>query len=173
MNKIELGWLDNNAIIRVVGKGCFINSRNFKEAITELLEGSYSEIIVDLCECKGMDSTFIGVLTGVTLKNMKKKQKQIVLANISKTNRELLDTLGVLRFFEIEEDPAVFQTGFESVEDTPEDPDDAISQIRHILEAHETLMKADKKNIERFKAVKQTLEKDLADKVEKKKKTDE
>ncbi len=172
MNKIELGWLPEKVIVRVVGKGCFINSRNFKEALMKLLEGNYDEIIIDLCDCKGMDSTFIGVLTGITLKNLKKRQKHIVLANISKTNRELLDTLGVLRFFEIDEEPSTFETNFESVIDTPEDPDDAISQIKHILEAHENLMKADEKNVERFKTVQQALEHDLADKIERKKKTE-
>ncbi len=166
-NKIEFGWMDEKVIIRIVGKGSFLNSRHFKVAATDLLEKAYSKIIVDLADCHSMDSTFIGVLTGVTLKMMKTHKRNVVLANMCKVNRETLETLGVIRFFDVEEKPCSFDVDFESVEDIPEDPDEAVNQIKHILEAHETLMKADEKNAQRFKLVKESLEKDLSNKLKK------
>ncbi|MEW6534885.1 MAG: STAS domain-containing protein [Candidatus Auribacterota bacterium] len=171
MNKIEFGWLDEKVIIRVVGKGSFLNSRHFKEGLVELLKEGYRNITVDFKDCVGMDSTFIGVLTGLTLKMIKSYKTTVSLANLGKTNMELLDTLGVIRFFHTIEQPCTFDTRFESVEDIPEDPDEAINQIRHILEAHETLMKADQKNVERFKLVKEQLEKDLSSKLQDKDKS--
>lgn len=166
-NKIEFGWIDEKVIIRIVGKGSFLNSRHFKIAATDLLEKAYDTITVDLADCHSMDSTFIGVLTGVTLKMIKTNKHNVVLANMCKVNRETLETLGVIRFFDVEEKPCSFEADFESVEDIPEDPDEAVNQIKHILEAHETLMKADEKNTQRFKLVKESLEKDLSDKLKK------
>lgn len=166
MNKIEFGWVDRKAIIRVVGKGSFLNSRNFKEGVSELIKEGYLDITVDLKECCGMDSTFIGVLTGLTLKLSKLNRNNLALANVGKINMELLDTLGVIRFFQILEEPCLFETRFESVEELPEDPDEAINQIKHILEAHENLMKVDERNVDRFKTVKEVLEKDLKDKID-------
>ncbi|MCD6459628.1 STAS domain-containing protein [bacterium] len=168
MNKIEFGWLDKKVIIRVVGKGSFLNSRNFKEAVQSLLSQKYESIIIDFKECTGMDSTFIGVLTGVNLRLIKKKANIIQIANITKTNRALLETLGVIRFFNILEEECVFDINFESVADTPEYPDEAIDQIKHILEAHKHLMEADEQNKERFKLVAETLEKELKQKTEQK-----
>ena len=168
MNKIEFGWFADKVVIRVVGKGSFLNSRNFKEAVQSLLEQKYKNIIIDFKNCSGMDSTFIGVLTGITLRLIKKKSNIIQIANITKINRELLETLGVIRFFNIIEEECEFNIDFEAVADTPEYPDEAIDQIRHILEAHETLMEADDQNKERFKLVAETLEKELKDKAEKK-----
>jgi len=168
-NKIEFGWIDEEVIIRIVGKGSFLNSRHFKVAATDLLEKAYDNIIVDLADCHGMDSTFIGVLTGVTLKMMKANKHNIVLVNMCKVNRETLEILGVIRFFDVEEEPRSFEADFESVEDIPEDPDEAIHQIKHILEAHETLIKVDDKNSQRFKLVKESLEKDLSHRLNNKK----
>lgn len=161
--------MGEQVIVRVVGKGTFNNSRNFKEGICELLREGYRNITVDFKDCRGMDSTFIGVLTGMTLKMIKSYKTTIALANLGKTNSELLDTLGVIRFFHTIDHSCTFETHFDSVEDIPEDPDEAINQIRHILEAHETLMKADTKNIERFKLVKEQLEQDLSNKLNRKK----
>jgi len=168
MNKIEFGWFADKVVIRVVGKGSFLNSRNFKEGIQSLLKKKYENIIIDFKSCTGMDSTFIGVLTGVTLRLIKKKANIIQIANITKINRELLETLGVIRFFNIIEEECDFNIDLEAVADTPEYPDEAIDQIRHILEAHEHLMEADDQNKERFKLVAETLEKELKDKTEKK-----
>jgi hypothetical protein len=103
---------------------------------------------------------------------MKKKHQQtLCLANVKKSNIEILETLGVLRFFHILEEPCSFQTEFESVEELPDDPDGAINQIKLILEAHENLMKVDDRNVERFKSVKQELEKDLSRRIDQKKKS--
>lgn len=169
MNKIELAWMDDKAIIRVVGKGSFLNSRNLKEAIMALIARDYTTIIIDFSDCCGMDSTFIGVLTGITLRALRKSKKQLILANLGKINRELLETLGVIRFFTVMKESCIFDTDFKSVADTPEDPDEAIDQIKHILEAHDNLMKANEENVDRFKLVKQTLEQELAQKMLEKK----
>ncbi|MDX9702239.1 MAG: STAS domain-containing protein [Candidatus Auribacterota bacterium] len=169
MNRIELAWMKDKAVIRVVGKGSFLNSRNFKEAVIALLARSDKTIVIDFADCSGMDSTFIGVLTGITLRELKKSDKQMLLANLGKCNRELLETLGVIRFFNVMKNDCTFDAEFKSVADTPEDPDGAIEQIKHILEAHDNLIKANEENIDRFKLVKQTLEQELAQKIDEKK----
>ena len=169
MNKIEIAWMEDKTVLRVVGKGSFLNSRNLKEAVMALISRDYTTIVVDMADCCGMDSTFIGVLTGITLRALRKSNKHLLLANLGKTNRELLETLGVIRFFDVIKDSCSFDAQFQSVTDTPEDPDEAIEQIKHILEAHDNLMNANEENVDRFKLVKQTLEQELAQKMDAKK----
>ena len=135
MNKIELAWMEDKAVIRVVGKGSFLNSRNLKEAIMALISRGYTDIVIDMQDCCGMDSTFIGVLTGITLRALRQSNKHLLIANLGKCNRELLETLGVIRFFDVIKDSCTFDAEFQSVTDTPEDPDEAIEQIQHILES--------------------------------------
>ena len=55
----DLIWL------RVEGKGCFQNSPMLKEFCVAMVERGALKIVVDLENCPVMDSTFMGVLSGI------------------------------------------------------------------------------------------------------------
>lgn len=172
VDKIQFGWIGSQVIIRVIGTGNFRNSRYLKEAAYELLRERYKDIIIDLAECTSMDSTFLGVLIGLTLKMKKDIGRPISLVNINKTVYDVLKTLGTLNSFDVVDQPASFDTTFESIEAAADEHDEAIHKIRHVLEAHENLMEINDENKERFKFVKQALEDDLKNKLKQQEKGD-
>lgn len=88
--------VDNDKVfIRVLGRGSFKVSATMKQFINSMIDSvTLSAIVIDLEECIGMDSTFMGVLAGLSGR-LKKENIQLDLIHISDKNANLLATLGV------------------------------------------------------------------------------
>ena len=84
----------------------------------------------------------------------------IELANANARVTELLENLGVLHLFNISEAKLGMPVGAEARTHTPCTPtrEEVTSAC---LEAHQTLMQIDQKNVERFKEVTQFMAEDL------------
>ena len=155
---------DHFACIRIVGRPDFTSSVDFKTLLNELYQRGCSHFLLDLSECRLMDSTFLGVLAGFGLR-LHEAQKEsrcssLELLNPNARMAELLETLGILRLVSLRHGslpaPAGTQTDLLApAEASRED------LTRACLEAHETLMKLNPDNIARFKDVAQFLAEDL------------
>ena len=55
------------AFLAVVGKAGYLNCRNAERFFVSSIDGGCSKIVVQLRECTGMDSTFLGILAGAAL----------------------------------------------------------------------------------------------------------
>jgi anti-sigma B factor antagonist len=143
------------ACIRIAGRANFVFSPDFKTLVNELAGKGYKHFIIDLTECVLMDSTFLGVLAGFSLKLNSKgapAESSIELLNANTRVTELLENLGALYLFKI-------KTGTLEMPDDakvcqPESIDPTHEQITHTsLEAHQTLMAINPENVARFKDV--------------------
>lgn len=148
--------------VRVVGRGTFQNGQPLRRFALEMIEKGATQCIVDLGPCDGMDSTFLGVLAGIGLRlNQTNGHDRMRVINASHRNLELLQTLGLDRLFSITAtgDEAAYQspalTAFQRL------PDSDISQFNKplnkndtadlMLEAHDSLIQADVRNLAKFK----------------------
>jgi len=88
--------IDGNKIfIRVTGRGSFKVSATLKQFIAEICaQQPVAFVVMDLSDCIGMDSTFMGVLAGLSGR-LKQTGKILELINLSEKNEQLLATLGV------------------------------------------------------------------------------
>ena len=160
---ISVGMVKDEVHIRVAGRGTFQNGQPLRRYALEMIERGARQFIVDLGACEGMDSTFLGVLAGIGLRlTQNGRGGQIRVANVSQRNLELLQTLGLDRLFGMDRDECR-NLRYESPPGAQFHrlPDSDISQLSKplnksdtadlMLEAHDNLIQADRRNLAKFK----------------------
>jgi anti-anti-sigma factor len=164
VNNMSVWAQDKVAWIRIEGRANFNSSIDFKALVNGLAERGYTRFVLDLTECMLMDSTFLGVLSGLGLKFSKSRNGDsngvIELLNPNARIADLLENLGVEHLFKIVNGPELNTNRLQPVEQTPASQDrKEIS--RTCLEAHNTLMQINPDNVSKFKDVAAFLAEDL------------
>ena len=163
---INVGYTEREVFVRVAGRGTFQNSQLLRRFAQEMIERGHREFVMDLAECRGMDSTFLGVLAGIGLRLAKDGQTDKVhIVNANARNIESLKILGLDRLLDIATatlDPAQHPApaGFQLL------PGTDLTQLRSLdrdataeamLEAHTNLIRTDERNEPKFRDVTKTL----------------
>jgi len=152
------------ACIKIIGRANFTGSVDFKTLTEELRLKGYQFFVLDLSECILMDSTFLGVLAGFGLKMAKGRAEghtpAIELLNPNARITELLESLGVLHLFTLAHRVPETTQSCETREFTPVCTGKE-EVTRACLEAHQTLMAIDPRNVSKFKEVTAFLAEDL------------
>jgi len=152
------------ACVKIVGRANFTSSIDFKTLLTQLHLKGYNYFVLDLSECMLMDSTFLGVLAGFGLHLSRQKPngdtQGIELYHANPRIAELLENLGVLHLFRVNDGNLSTEECSESREQAPKTHSHE-EITRACLEAHETLMQINPENVARFKDVAQFLAEDL------------
>jgi anti-anti-sigma regulatory factor len=157
-------WIGDQAVwIRVVGRANFTCSVDFKALVNGLWQHHYHRFLLDLTNCMLMDSTFLGVLSGLGLKlgagQNEPANSPIHLLNPNPRISELLENLGVMHLFYVRKETDLKPEG-DLQPQTPSAPD-AKEMAQTSLTAHETLMKINPGNVAKFKDVAKFLAEDL------------
>jgi anti-sigma B factor antagonist len=155
------------AFVRVLGRGSFKVSPALKKFGVAAMERSCHGFVVDMAECIGMDSTFMGVLAGLSLHLQRRGGGKIVMINVSGKNTGLLQTVGLNVMLEIREageaakEPVALPQG--DGEMKPLDTAYAGRKVtaETMLAAHEDLIEVSPENFPRFKDVLAYLKEDL------------
>jgi anti-sigma B factor antagonist len=146
------------ALVKVEGRGSFKISASLKQFGDTVISKRLPLIIVDMTQCIGMDSTFMGVLAGVATR-MKVQSGRIVMVNCSPRTKGLLSTLGLDQLIN------TFESGH-----TPEQyvailhgrmPREAleagschdVETVKTMLDAHQNLVDLVPENLPQFKDV--------------------
>jgi anti-sigma B factor antagonist len=153
------------ACIKISGRANFNSSIDFRTLLNELQQKGYKYFILDLSECLLMDSTFLGVMAGFGLKmnaspSNSDPQSGIELFAPNARITELLENLGVLHLFKINQGPLVLPECATPHSLTAQNPSRE-EVTRACLEAHQTLMDINPDNVPKFKEVAQFLAEDL------------
>ena len=153
--------------VRVRGRGSFKVSSNLKAFIERsIVEKNIRRVRVDLLGCIGMDSTFMGVLAGLSGR-LAKKGVTLLLVNLDSKNVNLLQTLGidkVVKYQTTEETCAACvckAAGSGGSVDLSEPEEDKLATAETMLTAHQTLADLSAENVNRFKNVINFLEQDV------------
>lgn len=154
---------DRFCCIKIIGRANFNSSVDFKTLINELCSRGFQHFIIDLSECALMDSTFLGVLTGFGLQMNPASgggRAAIELLNPNGRITELLETLGVLHLFKVNQGVLEIPAGTQALDHAGACPThQEVTQT--CLDAHRTLMQVNPENVPRFKDVAQFLAEDL------------
>jgi anti-sigma B factor antagonist len=155
---ISVGCAENRVYVRVVGRGTFQNSRPLRLFALQKIDEGQREFVLDLGQCQGMDSTFVGVLASIGLRlRQNGKLAAVQIVNISPRNLELLETLGLDRLFTMNSStpPPLAEADYRKL------PDTDLTQITHpldkdettdlMMEAHDNLVRADERNAPKFR----------------------
>jgi len=139
--------------VKVNGRASYVNCDPFRRFLHDVLADGQCKFVFDFADCSGLDSTFLGILMGMT-----GRLNRIELLNPRDRIIDLLDNLGVLELLTVGQGTNPFDA-----ELTPADPvnTDKRSLTAASLEAHKLLMKINPENVPRFKDVAKFLEEDL------------
>lgn len=149
--------------VRLRGRADVAISVGFKELMNGLLERKVDHYELELSECKSMDSTFLGVLCGFARRcdeAFHRPDARPILFNGNARILELLESLGVDEMFDFQRGNAVV-TGPCVPHDVQTDQTNHEQLKATSLEAHETLMSLNPKNIPKFKDLTEFLADDL------------
>jgi len=163
---ISVACTADEVFVRVVGRGTFQNSQPLRRFALEMIEKNYRRFTVDVGACPNMDSTFLGVLAGIGLRLRQdgKPDAHIRIVSVSPRNLELLQTLGLDRLFQVQplehDQPATAWPSGVVVERLPDSdieslakPLDKNETTDLMLDAHNSLVRADERNAPRFSSV--------------------
>ena len=140
-------------IVRVNGKANYLNCNSFREFIETMVAGGNGHIVLDFENCTGMDSTFLGILTGTALELRKQSPAGIlILCKLSERNHELVHNLGLHNILTIDEDLSLAsdtaaEESFSALKNVQ------VSDAKEVLKAHENLVRADEENAAKFQDV--------------------
>jgi anti-anti-sigma regulatory factor len=145
----------------VEGKGTHLNSQPLRDFLFGMMDSGFRHFEIDLANCTYMDSTFIGTLVGVGLRIRKICLAKLSIRRLSPRNRELLQTLGVEQFFDIDTDSQSPLADETQLRVLPAGLASKLERAETMLEAHQTLAGANQSNEPRFKDCIQFLKEDL------------
>ena len=159
-NEILVSVADRTAFFRLRGRATAAESTAFKTATEGLRTQGVTSFVLDLTECASMDSTFIGVLAGLSrrLRRDSPTSERIELVNLVPVVRRQLDDLFVLDQFALTECKLTPGAPYERVQTGPTNKAEL---CRVMLDAHQTLMDLNQANVPKFKQVAEFLEQDL------------
>ena len=145
--------------VRIKGHGTFRNSHQIKNWLLLRVEEGYSKVLIDISDCKSMDSTFMGAVTGLSLRMKRLGRTPVVMANITSHNKRLLETLGLDKFLILEEKIEIdvsLKWQLLQIESL-----DKLNTTKHMMSAHEQLIDIGGIAEKQFKTVHELLKKDL------------
>ncbi len=146
--------------ITVSGRATFDQAPQLRALSKALDTAKFTAIGVDLKNCLGMDSTFMGILAMLGL-HARKNDAVMTVFNADELNRSLLFGLGLKKLFEYKagtlESAGAQPWGTASAQPAASSGADA----QTVLEAHKTLMSADEGNVKKFEKVVELVQKDI------------
>ena len=176
---ILVGTVGKTVLVRVEGKGTFLNCTGLKEFAKEMINRGFRDFSVDLRNCPLMDSTFMGTLAMVALRLKELGQGELRAVELNERNHELLTNLGLDQLFTLRRhgeaapgSPALQPIGGDSPPDAPgaaptpvtplpTGPVDKTAQAQTMLDAHIAVVEANPANAAKFKDVIEYLKHDL------------
>ena len=135
-------------VVKVRGKANYLNCNAFREFIETVITGGCRKLFIDFVDCKGMDSTFLGILAGTAIQLRKLKPAgELIVGNLSERNYELICNLGLQNLLAISKNQAAASETFNALKNQE------VSDAKNVLKAHENLTDANKENVDKFQDV--------------------
>lgn len=157
-DRVEVAILGETAHARVIGRGTFKVGPALKQFGMAAFERGCENLIMDMKQCVGMDSTFMGVLAGLATL-WKRREGAIILRNMSEKNSFLVKMLGLSHLVRLE---AGESEKLPVVEQRLDTAVDKRTLTETMITAHEALVEVSPDNIVKFKDVLTYLKEDLA-----------
>ncbi len=143
------------AVVIVRGRGTFKAAPALKQFGLAAMEAGCTLLLLDMRECIGLDSTFMGVMGGLAVRLRKDKGGELAMVNLSVKNKALLSTLGLDRCVKTEGAEGELAAFLGNVElaklDATAAPRNVTTQT--MLDAHHDLVSISPDNLAKFKDV--------------------
>jgi anti-sigma B factor antagonist len=159
-DNVEVAIQNGVAFVRVHGRGTFKVAPGLKQFGMAAMEQGCNRLMVEMADCLGMDSTFMGVLAGLAV-YLKKKDGEVILRHVSDKNAFLVKMLGLSHLVRVEQGGEPQQAMPSEARVLEAGLDDKEVLTKTMITAHEVLVEVAPDNIVKFKDVLAFLKEDL------------
>lgn len=140
-------------VVKIVGRASYTNTAPLNDFFHCVFKKGRSNFLIDFKDCTGMDSTFLGIIAGISLEARSAQPKgNVALCRLNSRNLELVKNLGLHRIADVLNDSVEVPSmeASNTLKDMDQSEQDS---ARMILEAHENLVKVDDANEAKFQDV--------------------
>lgn len=100
---IEVATSDSDALVKIAGLGDMNLAPTLDDMTLVLFREGCRHLAIDLSECTGMDSTFMGTLISINVRFSEEDDGWMCLINVNPENKSLLKMLGVWSMLKVRE----------------------------------------------------------------------
>lgn len=167
-DSLKVAISGTDAFLKVGGRGSFKMGPALKEfASTAMERHGCTRFVLDLGDCCGMDSTFMGVVAGLALRLRREKSGEVAMINMTPKTLSLVQTLGLDRLINLVPAAAGATAGAAADAAAMASLDthsaSRLSSVQTMLDAHRELAALSPENEERFRDVIDYLSQDAQD----------
>jgi radical SAM protein with 4Fe4S-binding SPASM domain len=160
--KIEVAILGKTIYVRASGYATQANSLGLPDILATMFGQGCTSVTFDLKKCRGMDSTFMGVIAGAAISRTRPSGKAVAVINTNDKTRQELAFIGLLPVIALVEDEVALPEELRLARaSTVHWPKTERARITKIKKLHENLIALNEKNKELFGAVIEMLETEL------------
>ncbi len=160
--QIWVRTFEQKVCVRVQGRATHLHAAPFQAFASEMVGKGHDAFEIDLGPCSSMDSTFLGVLVGLSMKLEKSGRPKPVIFRAAPCTCELFKTLGVERFFEINGPGLLMNGAALELGQLEGAPCGTTEWATTIINAHQLLVEVDDRNGPRFQDLLDYMKRDLA-----------
>lgn len=139
---------DKEAQLVIRGRAGYLNCMGVSEFFDTIIRAKYKKVTIDLKECTGLDSTFLGIIAklAIKLKAINGSFDCVILTNLEDRNLEVVKNLGINKITKLVKNETTKAENCDFLGNLP-------SSKPAMLEAHKSLIEADKENAKKFEDV--------------------
>jgi anti-anti-sigma regulatory factor len=155
---LHYGEQGESTVINIRGRGTYVLSHNFFDAVQAVIDGKRG-LTIDLLGCDYLDSTFLGMIYEAVAKG-DKAGVRVHVQRISENVRRLFEELSMDLVLQHVHEPAEPLPHMEPLLKTAPDKG---TLHRRILRAHDVLVSLSDENRKKFQGVVEMLQKEMGD----------
>jgi hypothetical protein len=163
-NQIKVAVLDNSVYLKPFGYATQANSLGIPDFLDGMFRAGCRFVVFDLAECRGMDSTFLGVIADAATALPHTDDKTAIIINADEDRLTQLRRIGLKSLIKVREQPVPPP---ENVELTSIDfvhfPKTEMQRLSKIKELHEKLVNLNDKNRRTFGPFIKMLDEEMAE----------
>ena len=150
-DRIEVAIIDRTVYLKPVGFATQRNSLGIPDFLNAMFRAGCSSVAFDLCECRGMDSTFLGVIATAATARQRKPGKSVVVLNAQEHLIRQLRRIGLLPLLCVHEAPvkAPAELKLHQV-DFVHFPKTEYQKLQTVKRLHEQLIQLNERNKQLF-----------------------
>jgi len=95
-DRIEVAIIDTTVYLKPFGFATQQNSLGIPDFVHAMFRTGCAHVAFDLAECKGMDSTFLGVIADAASANPRKPGRTVIILNAAEALIRVLERIGLL-----------------------------------------------------------------------------
>ena len=152
---------NEEVFVRIKEKASYLNCAPLRSFLHEMVKEGNKFFVIDFENCSSMDSTFLGILVGLSLKLKKENQGgSLTLLNLVGRNLETVENLGIHKIALVSSEFISSPNDLENLQVKAEE-EKACTEV--IYRAHKTLLDLNQKNSRIFRDVVNYLEQKVED----------